>query len=186
MERGERAEEQRLGAELRRVLDRNIAALVARRREAERAQPPSERISAAMTRFIGSMTFVILHAVITAAWVAVNVGLVPGPRFDPDFVKLATAASVEAIFLSTFVLITQNRMAALADRRADLDLQISLLSEHELTRLIRLVAAMARRLGIEELPELEELEETRHDVPPEHVLDRIERAEGEGHAPPPA
>jgi uncharacterized membrane protein len=61
---------------------------------------------------------------------------------------LAMAASVEAIFLSTFILISQNRMQRLADRRAELDLQISLLTEHELTRAIQLldeVAPPARR-----------------------------------------
>ena len=74
----------------------------------------------------------------------------PGLRpFDPfPFVMLAMAASVEAIFLSTFVLISQNRMAELADKRADLDLQINLLSEHEITRLVKLLDAVAKRLGI--------------------------------------
>jgi len=86
------------------------------------------------------------------------------------------AASVEAIFLSTFVLITQNRMAGLANRQADLDLQVSLLAEHEVTRLITLVRAIAGRMGIQEAqdPELNELAE---DVHPENVLDRIEERE---------
>lgn len=89
---------------------------------------------------------------------------------------LAMFASVEAIFLSTFVLITQNRMSALADQRADLDLQISLLAEHEVTRLIVLVAAIAERMGIESSrdPELAELSQ---DIAPEKVLDEMERKE---------
>ena len=67
-------------------------------------------------------------------WIVANLDWVPGvPAWDPSFVVLAMAASVEAIFLSTFVLISQNRMAA--DKRADLDLQVSLLAEHEVTRL---------------------------------------------------
>ena len=57
-------------------------------------------------------------------------------------------ASVEAIFLSTFVLISQNRMAAAADKRADLDLQISLLAEHEVTKLVTLVSGIADRMGV--------------------------------------
>ena len=167
-------------APLAAVLERNIAALIARRRAAERRQGWSERLSDRITAFVGSMTFVVIHLAITAFWVLANVGLLPGvPRFDADFVKLATAASVEAIFITTFVLVTQNRMAAAADRRADLDLQISLLSEHEVTRLIRLVNAIAARMGVEESrsPDLPELE---RDVQPEVVLDRLERAEGEG------
>lgn len=170
----------RADAPLAAVLERNIAALIARRRAAERRQGWSERLSDRITAFVGSMTFVVIHLAITAFWVLANVGLLPGvPRFDADFVKLATAASVEAIFITTFVLVTQNRMAAAADRRADLDLQISLLSEHEVTRLIRLVSAIAARMGVEESrsPDLPELE---RDVRPEVVLDRLERAEGEG------
>jgi uncharacterized membrane protein len=98
------------------------------------------------------------------------------PRFDPTFVVLAMVASVEAIFISTFVLVSQNRMAAQADQRADLDLQISLLAEHEITRLITLVSEMARRMGVPEAhdPELEELE---RDVAPEQVLDRMQQSE---------
>ncbi len=94
----------------------------------------------------------------------------------PTFVLLASLASVEAIFLSTFVLISQNRMAALADKRADLDLQVSLLAEHEITRTLELVTEIARRLELEAAhrPELQELAK---DVAPEAVLDRIEDAE---------
>jgi uncharacterized membrane protein len=162
--------------ELGRVLDRNIRALLAHRRAEERAQSAQGKVAERIGRFAGSMTFVWIHAAAVAAWISMNVGLLPGPRFDPDFVKLATAASVEAIFLTTFVLVTQNRMSAVADRRADLDLQISLLAEHELTRLIRLADEMARRLGVEgeHGPELGEL---KRDVAPDEVLERLDRAE---------
>jgi uncharacterized membrane protein len=165
--------------ELAGVLERNIAVLIDRRREEERTQRRRDRIATRIGRFSGSMTFVAIHLVIVVLWVAANVGMLPGvPRFDADFVKLATAASVEAIFLSTFVLVMQNRMAAVAEKRADLDLQISLLAEHEVTQLIRLVAAIAKRMGLEEAtrPELGEL---KRDVAPEKVLHEIERAEDE-------
>jgi uncharacterized membrane protein len=56
---------------------------------------------------------------------------------------------LKAIFLSTFILINQNRMAAAADKRADLDLQISLLAEHELTKVVAMVDAIADHLGIQ-------------------------------------
>jgi uncharacterized membrane protein len=101
--------------ELAGVLERNIAVLIDRRREEERTQRRRDRIATRIGRFSGSMTFVVIHLVIVVLWVAANVGMLPGvPRFDADFVKLATAASVEAIFLSTFVLVMQNRMAAVA------------------------------------------------------------------------
>jgi len=72
----------------------------------------------------------------------------PLPRFDPAYVILAMVASVEAIFLPAFFLITQNRMTAQANKRADQDLQVSLLAEHEITRLVTLVTAMAQQMEI--------------------------------------
>lgn len=161
-------------SEMAQVVDRNIRALMAQRQAEERQRALQERIADRVTAFTGSIPFVYLHLVIFGFWIVINLGWVPGvPRFDPSFVILAMAASVEAIFLSTFVLITQNRMAALADRRADLDLQVSLLAEHEVTRLLTLVRAMAERMGIEESrnPELNELAK---DVKPEQVLERLE------------
>jgi uncharacterized membrane protein len=156
------------------VLERNIQSLK-RRREREDAEASlQERIAEAITRFTGSMLFVYIHLAVFGFWIVANLGWVPGvPTWDESFVVLAMWASVEAIFLSTFVLISQNRMQAAADKRADLDLQISLLAEHEVTKLTALVSAMADRMGVktEVDPELAEI--TR-DVAPEAVLDKIE------------
>jgi uncharacterized membrane protein len=159
------------------VIDRNIRALLLRRREDEGSRTSQERIADRITRFTGSMAFVYIHLLVFGLWVAVNLGWIPVvPRFDKSFVILAMFASVEAIFLSTFVLISQNRMAALADKRADLDLQISLLAEHEITRLITLVTEVAERMGIPagQDPELAELSQ---DVAPEKVMETIEAHE---------
>jgi uncharacterized membrane protein len=161
-------------AGLAHVVERNIDALLAHRREQEVSRSRQERVADAITRFTGSLRFVYIHLLVFGLWIAINLGWIPLiKRFDPSFVILAMAASVEAIFLSTFVLITQNRMAALADKRADLDLQISLLAEHEVTRLITLVTAMAERMGLEVArnPELEELSQ---DVAPEKVMQQME------------
>lgn len=157
------------------VVERNIQALLERRRRAERARSLQQRVASRISRFAGSMTFVYIHLVIFGLWILINVGWLPLlPRFDPSLVALAMVASVEAIFISTFVLITQNRMAELADERADLDLQISLLSEHEITRVLALVAEIAHTLGIDSArdPELPEL---KQDIAPEKVLDKIEQ-----------
>ncbi len=160
-----------------RVVERNVRALLARRAEDDQAKTRSERIADGVTRFAGSMTFVYIHLVMYGAWILINLGVIPGvPRFDPTFVILAMEASVEAIFLSTFVLISQNRMAALADKRADLDLHTSLLSEHEITRILSLVQQMAVKMEIEEAAD-PELDELARDVHPERVLDKIESNE---------
>ena len=160
-------------SELAGILNRNIDAVLQRQSAEAGARKPADRIADAITRFTGSMTFVYLHLALFGAWIIINLPMVPLPKFDPTYVVLAMWASVEAIFLSTFVLISQNRMAAVADKRADLNLQISLLSEHEVTRLIKLVSAIAKRLEIEEAhaPELEEL---KKDVKPEEVLDSLD------------
>ncbi|MFH5925071.1 DUF1003 domain-containing protein [Roseomonas xinghualingensis] len=155
-------------------LKRNIQALEDRRREEAANSTREEKIAEAITAFTGSMRFVYLHMVIYGGWILINLGAIPGvPRFDPSFVVLAMVASVEAIFLSTFVLISQNRMAAAADKRADLDLQISLLAEHELTKLIELTARIADRLDIHAEAD-PEIQEAQKDVAPEAVLDEIE------------
>jgi uncharacterized membrane protein len=158
------------------VIDRNVESLL-RRREAEKAATRSEdRIADAISAFAGSMRFVYLHLVIYGGWIIANLGWLPVRKFDPSFVILAMVASVEAIFISTFVMISQNRMAKAADRRADLDLQISLLAEHEITRLVKLVTGIAERMALPEAqnPELRELAK---DVAPERVLDRMQATE---------
>jgi uncharacterized membrane protein len=161
------------------VLARNISALQERRRREQGEASVETRIAEAITRFTGSMPFVYLHLALVGGWVAVNLGLVPGaPRFDPTFVILATWASVEAIFLSTFVLISQNRAAEAASARADLDLQISLLAEHEVTRILSLVKGIAEKLSVEDAED-PELSELQRDVAPEVVLDELEEKKAE-------
>lgn len=154
------------------VIDRNIAALVSRRRQKSMAAGLQERAADAITRFAGSMRFVYLHLLVYGGWIAINLGWLPLRAFDPTFVVLAMVASVEAIFISTFVMISQNRMAAIADERADLALQMGLLGEHEITKLLALVTEIAKRMDIADAhdPELGELS---RNVSPEQVLDRI-------------
>jgi uncharacterized membrane protein len=160
-----------------RRLDRNIDALLRRRKEEEKQSSLQEKVAQAITRFAGSMTFVYLHIAIFGVWIMGNLSLIPFfPVFDPSLVVLAMVASVEAIFISTFVMISQNRMAAADDKRADLNLQISLLVEHEVTKILTLVAGLAEKGGVA-ADTAGELEELKQDVAPEEVLDHIERKE---------
>lgn len=117
------------------TLERNIEAIVERRRQNAANASLEEKAAAAISKFAGSMVFVYLHIAFFGGWILANVGLLPFlPAWDHSLVILAMVASVEAIFLSTFVLINQNRMAAEDDARSDLDLQINHLNEHETTR----------------------------------------------------
>lgn len=160
------------------TLTRNIAALEARRDAEAEARNWGERFADLVTAFAGSMLFVCLHAAVYGAWVVINLGFVPGiPAFDKSFVILATEASVEGIFLSTFVLISQNKMTAAADKRANLDLQVNLLAEHEVTKLATMLVTVMEHLGIPAYQD-QEVNEIARDVAPEAVLDALERPDG--------
>ena len=158
-------------------LTRNIEVL-RQRRETEAAEASREtKIADAITGFTGSMRFVYLHLLLYGGWILANLGLVPFVEpFDPTFVVLAMIASVEAIFLSTFVLISQNRTAAAQDKRADLDLQISLLTEHELTKMAAMLSDIREHLGVATAVEAE-IEEVKRDIAPEAVLEALEESE---------
>lgn len=159
-------------------LRRNIEALRQRRMEDEASASAQERVAAKITRFTGSMRFVYVHAAAYGFWILANLGWLGLTPWDPTFVVLAMIASVEAIFLSTFILISQNRMAAAADRRAELDLQVSLLAEHEITKLVQLVSEIAERLEVGDRTR-GEVEELKRTVAPEAVLDAIEESRSE-------
>src|SRR5215207_4471501 len=90
-----------------------------------------EEVSDFFVSLMGSMPFLVFHAVGFAAWFAVNLNAVPGVEpFDPfPFGVLTLIVSSEGVFLAIFILISQNRMARQSDKRAHLDLQVSTLTE---------------------------------------------------------
>jgi uncharacterized membrane protein len=160
---------------LSRVMMQNIRTIVELRRAAARGRGLQERMADAITAFSGRMLFVYVHIVWFGLWVALNTGRLGLPAFDPfPYGLLTMIVSLEAIFLSTFVLISQNRLSEEAERRSDLDLQMDLLTEHELTRALLMLDAIQDKLGIENDtdPELAELEQ---EIKPEDVLAEIER-----------
>ena len=114
----------------------------------------AERIGDRLVAWAGTGTFALLHVVWFGGWMLVNSGITSGiiaglPVFDPyPFQLLTMIVSLEAIFITIGVLISQNRMARQADRRAHLDLQINLLAEQESTATLRLLGHIAERLGI--------------------------------------
>jgi len=119
------------------------------------------------------MKFVYLHVIGLALWGAAEMGVIPGlHNVGLTFGRLGTIASIEAIFIATYVLIAQNRMAARQEIRNHLDVQVSLLNEHETTHILRLVAAMSEKMDLPEArdPEIQEL---IRDVEPSQMIDRI-------------
>ncbi len=108
----------------------------------------AEKLSEAIANFCGSMTFVYVHVVWFGGWVLFN-SLLPVQPFDPfPFTFLTLIVSLEAIFLSTFILISQNHETRLTERRNHLDLQINMMAEKENTKLLELAKAIAQKVGV--------------------------------------
>jgi uncharacterized membrane protein len=159
------------------VIEQNIHTIAEIRKNTANKRTTEERIADAITDFSGRMYFVYFHLAWFIIWIVINLGLFGLEPFDPfPFGLLTMIVSLEAIFLSTFVLISQNRLSAESDRRADLDLQMVLLSEHELTRALQMLDAIQDKLGIENDSdaELNDLEENVH---PKDVIKEIERVQ---------
>ena len=131
--------------------NKNIRTIVALEKEALDHRSFGNRISDAITHFSGTLAFIVLHGLWFAVWIMANGGWIPHVAvFDPyPFNFLTLVVSLEAIFLSTFVLMSQNRMASQADRRAQLDLQINLLAEQETTTMLQLLQRIYRHLGVD-------------------------------------
>lgn len=134
-----------------RIAARNVEEIARLEREAARERPFADRVADVVAGSAGTLGFVLAHAALIAAWVAVNTEAVPGvPAFDPyPFGLLGGMFSLEGVLLAAFVLIKQNRMSARADERSHLDLQISLLAEQEVSKIIQMLERMCRAQGIE-------------------------------------
>jgi uncharacterized membrane protein len=135
----------------------------------------ADRIAAAIARFCGSMTFVFIHVAVFAAWIGYNV-LPWFTPFDPyPFTFLTLVVSLEAIFLSTFILISQNYDMRVSERRNQLDLQINLLSEQENTKMLQMLERIAKKVGahVADDPQVRALEEATR---PEALVEQIEEA----------
>src|SRR5918998_576908 len=132
------------------IMRKNITAVVEMQRKMTEAKTTGGLIADRVTQFAGSMVFVYLHVLWFGFWVLLNTGLVHIPRvseFDPfPFPLLTTIVSLEAIFLSTFVLISQNRLAAASEKRAELDLQVNLLSEQKAAKVLDLLDQITDQL----------------------------------------
>ena len=107
-----------------------------------------ERVADVLTRFASSTPFLVLHAIWFVVWVSWNVGWLGVAPFDPfPFGLLTMIVSLEAIFLSIFVLMAQNRESAIAELREEITLQVNLRMEEEVTKTLQLVAGLYTRLG---------------------------------------
>lgn len=144
------------------AIRRNIEAVAKMQENYDRHRSIGDWVADEIGEFSGSFAFIVVHAVVYGGWIVANLGLIPGVRkFDPfPFLLLSVVVSLEAIFLSTFVLMKQNRMSRREELRAHLDLQINLLAEREMTLVLQLLQRISSRLGIRlSTEEIEELSE---------------------------
>jgi uncharacterized membrane protein len=134
---------------------RGMDSLATIKAAAQQREHPTQRVADFFTRFSGSMGFIYFHSVWFLVWMVWNLNRIPGLRaFDPfPFGLLTMIVSLEAIFLSTFVLISQNREQRLSTVRDELQTQIALYQEQELTQVLRIVHRMEKHLGLMEQDE---------------------------------
>jgi uncharacterized membrane protein len=157
---------------------KNIESIAQLEEEFEKQRTPLDRISDAITRFVGSLRFIVAHAIVYGLWIILNVALPKEMQFDEyPFQFLGVVMAVEAVFLSTFVLMSQNRQNRLSDQWAHLDLQLSLLGEQETTQALKMLKRISDKLGLKDEvqadAELQELVEKTH---VQTLVEEIEKA----------
>jgi len=151
---------------------RNVASVLNLEQAEQNRRSLADRTADAITAFCGSMSFIWTHVVWFGAWICWN--LIAGQReFDPfPFPLLTLVVSLEAIFLSTFILSSENRQGRLADRRNHLDLQINLLAEQENTKMLTMLRRIAEHVGVPLDEKVDALEAT---TDCEQLTEEIER-----------
>jgi uncharacterized membrane protein len=155
------------------AVQKNIETILKLEKENLKSRSTAEHIATKVTTFAGSTVFILLHAAWFGGWILLNVGIVPGIRpFDPfPFSFLTLVVSLEAIFLTLLVLMSQNRMTKEADKRANIDLQINMLDEQETTMILRMVQKITRHLGLKE-----EINESLKELSEETDVNRVSQS----------
>jgi uncharacterized membrane protein len=160
---------------LSKVIERNIRTIIQLRTKDACERSLQGRIADVITSFSGRMIFAYVHIVWFGIWILLNTGRFGVHVFDPfPYGLLTMLVSLEAIFLSTFVLISQNRLGEETEHRADLNLHIGLLTEHELTRVLHMLDAIQDKMDIVDDHE-SELADLEMETRPEDVLAEIHR-----------
>lgn len=164
------------GIESIEVTEYNIELIARLERDALLQRTMVQRLSDTITRFVGSIPFVVGHLLLFAVWALINLELIPGlPAFDPyPFGLFTLLASAEGVFLAIFILISQNRMSYQADRRAHLSLQVSILAEQELTMILKMLQKVCDHLDVKVDTIKAQADELVKDTNVEELLNKIE------------
>lgn len=156
--------------ESRRRIFRSIKA------KADSRRTGTERIADWMTSRFGSMTFLLINTILFAVWIFINTNQIKGiSPFDPfPFSLLTTIVSLEAIILAIFVLISQNRSSKIDDLREETHLQINLIAEKEITKLMKMMAIVLERQGVD-LSQDPELKKLLRPISEEEIEKKLEK-----------
>lgn len=147
----------KLSPEKQERLDRSREAYKSFKARAREQRSFLEKVADLITKFAGSISFAIFHVVWFSAWIALNTDILPSfHKFDPyPFGFLTLIVSLEAIFLSIFVLMSQNRESKITDIREELNFQITLQSEQEISKLIAMMEQVHEKLDIDDSSDVE-------------------------------
>lgn len=166
------ASESTQSASIGELTQHNIETILELEKSEKQLLSRTDRFAKAIAKFGGSMPFVAFNLIFVTAWIIFN--SLPGKvHFDPfPFNLLGLIAALEAILISTFILISQNLDAALTEQRNQLDLQINLLTEQENTKMLAMLTLIASKLGVEvsQDPHVAALEKTTE---PEQIAAQI-------------
>jgi len=129
--------------------------------KALKKRPFTIRVADWLTSSFGSIAFLLTNLVLFSAWILINTGKLPSvPVFDPyPFTLLTMTVSLEAIILAIIVLMSQIRQSYISTLREELDMQVNLISEREITKVLKLLKEIRNKISEEEIkdPELEEM-----------------------------
>ena len=159
------------------TVEENIRSVVDMERNLVVNRTLVDRVADLIAAFSGSMTFVAIHVVWFVLWFLINTRVLPWVKpFDPyPFILLAMIVSVEGVILSTFVLMKQNRLQQRIDMRDNLNLQVDLLAEKEVTKSLQLLQAICRHLEIHDPALDEELQEMESKTSVDMLANTIKR-----------
>jgi len=154
----------------------HIDSIVRQEEEALDRRSATERLADAVGSFAGSLFFVVLHLLLLIAWLLVNNGKVPSIRpFDPyPFQLLGVIVAIEAVILSSFILMRQNRMMRRGERRDHLNLQVDLLAEKEITKVLQMVHAICGKMGLQNIMADQEIRELSQPTSIESITQTLE------------
>jgi uncharacterized membrane protein len=156
-------------------LQENIELIARHEQQFLERRTRAEKIGDSVAGWMGSLSFVLLHAAVFGAWISINTLHIPSVgQFDPPpFQLLGVIFAFEAILLASFVLMRQSRISRRSDERDHLQLQVLLLTEKEITAVLTICKAIAQKLNLEDIARTREIEEMSQDTEIDEVADTI-------------